>query len=199
MGIVAQALTHWAPSYMHRAFHWSPAQYGLALGIVFPVAAVLGHLVCGALVDRMTARGRADAPMIFFARAIAVCAPVVCAGFIYPHPVVFLASLFLAKAVMTPYLGYGMAGLMSACPQPFRARTAALFMLVLTLLAGGVGPMLIGALTDFVFRDEAKLGWSVASAVAGCSIVAIFALAWGRPALRAAAVEARELEAARPA
>jgi MFS family permease len=190
MAVVASALTHWSPTHMHRAYGWTPAQYGLALGLVFPIASIVGHLFCGTMVDRMTDRGRTDAPLVFLGWTVALTAPFACLAFLSPDPRVFLVLMALSKAVLTPFLGYAMAGVMSVCPPAFRARGAALFTFAIVLVGSGLGPTVIGAVTDHLVRDEARVGVSVAAVIAVCAVIAVISAAWGRPAMRAAVAEA---------
>jgi MFS family permease len=189
MGIVAYAASQWTPTYIRREFHWTPIQYGFALGVLFPAAAVCGHLVCGPLVDRMFRRGRTDASMVFLFRCVAMTAPFIVLSYIIPNVWVFLAGLLLTKSIMTTFLGHSMAALMAAVPAQLRSRAAAAYMLVLTLLGGALGPSLIAGITDFGFHDETKLGWSLAIIVALCATIALTALHFGRPALRDAIAE----------
>jgi hypothetical protein len=66
-------------------------------------------------------------------------------------------------------------------------------MFVFNIIGNGGGPALVGFLTDFVFHDEAKVGYSLAAVVIGSAAVA---LACCRAALRylGPAVRAREVE-----
>jgi hypothetical protein len=47
-------------------------------------------------------------------------------------------------------------------PSAVRGRSIAAGGFLLAVVGGGGGPLLVGLLTDYVFRDEAKLGWSIA-------------------------------------
>jgi MFS family permease len=56
-------------------------------------------------------------------------------------------------------------------PSAVRGRSIAAGGFLLAVIGGGGGPLLVGLMTDFVFRDEAKLGWSIAL-VCGVSVTA---------------------------
>jgi MFS family permease len=189
LGIVGYAISQWTPAYMGRAFHWTPMQFGVALGLVFPVASVIGHLVCGRWVDSLFERGETDACLTFTFRSIIIGAPFVIGGYLIPSPWACLLGIVVAKAILTPFLGYSMAGLMAAVPPRLRARASATYMFALTLLGGMVGPSIIAGITDFGFRDEAKLGYSLAMVISACLGVALLCARLGRPALREAVFE----------
>jgi len=69
------------------------------------------------------------------------------------------------------------------------------------VLGQGVGPPLVGALTDFVFADEAMLGRSLMIVTIAGIIIAFLALQFARGSLSAAIAdtEAREAQAPQPA
>jgi hypothetical protein len=60
-----------------------------------------------------------------------------------------------------------------------------------SLVGFGIGPVAVGAITDFVFGDRTKVGWSIATLVGFGGIAAILLLNLGRAPMR------RALEAAR--
>jgi hypothetical protein len=68
-------------------------------------------------------------------------------------------------------------------------------MFVFNIIGNGGGPALVGFLTDFVFHDEKKVGYSLAVVVIGSAAVA---LACCRAALRylGPAVRSRDLQTA---
>jgi MFS family permease len=51
MSVVNGALIKWQPSYMGRYFHLNPAQYGLALGLLYAIGGVVGMMIAGYIVD----------------------------------------------------------------------------------------------------------------------------------------------------
>jgi MFS family permease len=47
-------------------------------------------------------------------------------------------------------------------PREFRARMVAIFITLFAVIGGGVGPPLTGALTEFVFGNDDRVGYSMA-------------------------------------
>ena len=48
-------------------------------------------------------------------------------------------------------------------PESMRAQFGAIYLLALTLVGTTMGPLLTALFTDYVFRDEAALGYSLAA------------------------------------
>ena len=71
-------------------------------------------------------------------------------------------------------------------PSQLRGRLLGIFMFVTNIVGFGAGPAIVGALTDFLFHDEAAIGHSLAIVVIGGSAIALVALRAALPALRRA-------------
>jgi MFS family permease len=76
----------------------------------------------------------------------------------------------------------GAAALMVLAPNQMRAQVSALYYFTISLLGLGLGPSLVAFFTDFVFRDESLLRYSIAmvSVVAG-TLAAILLMLLRKP------------------
>ena len=75
-------------------------------------------------------------------------------------------------------------------PNQMRGQVAALYILVINGIGLGLGPTLVGALTDFVMRDEARLGDALTILFAVLAPAAALAMWLGRLSMRRAVAEA---------
>jgi MFS family permease len=75
---------------------------------------------------------------------------------------VYAPTIFFA---MMPY-GAASAGVQELVPARLRGQAAALFLFTANLLGGSVGPILIGALTKYVFDGNLRIAMVTATAVA---------------------------------
>lgn len=66
---------------------------------------------------------------------------------------------------------------MLIAPPRMRAQVSALFYFVINLVGLGVGPTAVALLTDYVFRDEAALRYSLALVALSAGVEAIITLA----------------------
>lgn len=190
LSVVGWGFTSWLPAYMGREFGWSIAQLSIPLALIIGLGGTFGTLATGALVDRLFASGRTDAHMRVY--AIIACGMAVCgvAAFQTSNPWLFLALAAPIASVMVLAATAG-AALQIIAPSEMRGQIGALFLLVMNGIGMGLGPTLVGALTDFVFRDETQLGLSMTLLFAALAPASALALWLGMPAMRAAVEEAR--------
>lgn len=86
--------------------------------------------------------------------------------------------------------GAGLAALMVVTPNQMRAQTSACYYFVVNLLGLTIGPTGIALFTDYVFRDDRMLRWSVLSVATLSGIVAISLLIYNLRQYRKAIAEA---------
>jgi MFS family permease len=185
--LLIQSVAAWSPSFFVRDFGLSPAEAGAAVGSVILIAGPLGHLSGGALTDFFLSRG-SQAP----------AAPVMAIGLLAAIPAVFLFAA--APSLPLSLLGYGLlsyvttlaapaslAGLQMLTPDRLRGVVTSLFLACTTFVGIGVGPPLIGFITDRVMGGPQALGESLILFVVVFGFVgAAIALASRRPFARTA-------------
>lgn len=193
LAVVGYSLTSWVPSYMERHFGWEPARYGVALSAM-NVFGALALIVCGRIVDRLYSRGMRDAHLRFYSWTILALSPAIVAAFFVTNPYLFLACYALIQLITVPFIVYGSAIFALLAPSAMRGQLLGMLMFVFNVLGFGAGPAIVGALTDFVFHDQAKIGLSLAVVVIGGSVLGLAAMRLALPRLNAA-VAARQAEA----
>jgi MFS family permease len=167
IAICGQTLISWTPTYFHRAFGWTAARFGPLLGAIGLVSAATLTLK-GALMDWFYARGVKDIFIRFYVWLLIASLPLVAAVFLVKDAWLFVA-LYAAVAIVTvPFLSYANVAVQIIAPPHLRGRLAALVGIPLSL-AGGLGPVLVGAITDYGLHDERKIGLSMA--IVFCSMV----------------------------
>ena len=151
----------WGAAFFERTYGWSPSTYGMTAGVV-AIAAMLSGLYLGARwVGRMQARGLVDAPfrVILWTRALAI--PFAIAMPIMPTPELALACYavnFLTLGMSGPMLN---AVMLIVTPNQIRGQVMALYLFIFTVIGQGLGPVITGATTDFVFTSPDDLRWSI--------------------------------------
>lgn len=194
LAILGWAFTSWLPTYMARSFGWSIGRLTLPLALIFGVGGTLGVLTTGWVVDRMFRSGRRDAHLRLYV-FVAIAITIVGVGAFYVRsPWAFLA-LAVPIAMTTPLAATAAAALQIVSPNEMRGQVTATFLLVINGLGLGLGPPLVGALTDFVFHDEARLGTSIALLFGVLGPTAAIILAFGMRHMRDAVIEAESLAA----
>lgn len=193
LAICGYSMTNWIPAYIEREFGWKPIAYGPALSVLNIIAA-LSLVANGWIVDRLFARGMKDAHLRFYSWLILGLMPVVAYMFFADNVYLFLACYCIAQFITVPFMVYVSSIMALLAPSAIRARMLAFFLFVFTILGLGAGPAIVGSLTDYVFRDEAKLGYSLAVVVTTGAVIAFVTF---RIALRylGPAIERNELAA----
>ncbi|MNQ56741.1 D-galactonate transporter [compost metagenome] len=182
MAVTGMAL--WAPAYLSRSFAWKPSEIGIWLGTVGTLGGLIGALLFGQLIDRQVARGKTDAHMKLFSITCLVSCPIAVVGVLWQDPYVFLGAFFAVQILVSPIMGISAAALQIAAPSRLRGRLSSIYLFVMILLGIGAGPSIVAAFTDFVFQDDAKLGYSLALLFALACPVAALILHLGRPSMR---------------
>ena len=192
-GAAAQALTTWTPAFLVRAYGWSAIEYGPWMGAVSAVGG-FSVIVKGAVVDWLYSRGYKDAAVRFYTWLLAIFLPFASLSFFAPNPYLFFVAFLFLSSIAIPQFLYAMASIQLFTPPEFRGRMVGLLMLVLPLVASLVGPTMTAGLTDFLFKDPAKIGWSLAIVTTSCMAVALGLL---RYVLKVMAASREEDERAR--
>lgn len=158
----------WTPALFIRAYGWTPAQIGLGYGLVTLVFAPLGAIVAGRLCDRLSAKGVLDAPLRV--AAFGYVSTGLFGGLAPLMPSGELALLLFAPAIFFSTMPFPMAGtaLQLATPNELRGQMSALYMLVINTIGLGLGPVIIGAMSDNLFtgNDGVRYGLALVNAVA---------------------------------
>jgi MFS family permease len=190
LAICGYSMTNWVPAYIERHFGWEPVRYGPALSVMNLVSA-LSLVVNGWIVDKLFARGMKDAHLRFYGWLILAALPILAYMFFAGNVWVFLACYCLAQFITVPFMVYVSSIMALIAPGAVRAQLLAFFLFVFTIVGLGAGPALVAGLTQYLFRSEAMLGYSLAIVVIGGAVIA---LACFRAALRylAPAVIAQE-------
>lgn len=185
LAVVGYSMTSWVPTFIARDFGWTPVQYGPALSImnIFGAASLVG---LGKAVDILFARGLRDAHLRFYSWTIMALSPAIICAFFVTNVFAFLALYALIQLITVPYIVYCSSLIAMLAPSQLRGRLLGIFMFVTNIVGFGAGPAIVGALTDFLFHDEAAIGHSLAIVVIGGSTIALVALRAALPALRRA-------------
>jgi MFS family permease len=190
MTICGQSLISWVPTFINRQFAWSPAVYGPLLGAI-SLAGGLTLVFKGLLMDWLYVRGFKDIQIRFYTWLLVATLPLALAVFLLRDGTWFIIIYALVAVVTIPYIAYISAAVQMVTPPALRGRVFAIVSLPLAIL-GGLGPLLVGAITDFLFRDEARLGSSLAIMMVVTIPVALVCMRISLPPLRRAVERAEE-------
>jgi MFS family permease len=189
--ILGYAYFSWLPATFIRTWGWTIGEISFAYGIIMLITVPVGANLGGWLADRFYKKGHKDGHM----RAnlwgvillMAIPYPLVP---LMPTPEGALVVLVFASVGGAWVTATGAASLMMVCPNQMRGQIAALYYFVLSLMGLTVGPSAVAVVTDFVFRDEMMLRYSLALTCGVASVVAIGLLAYNLKLYRGVVIEA---------
>jgi MFS family permease len=167
----------WVPTFFVRSHGWSEAKAGQVFGWIIAIGATLGIVAGGRLADWMVERGRREATMRVGLIAALAWLPF---GMLYPlapdgnwAAALLVPSVFLAAA---PF-GVSAAAIQQMMPSGMRGQASAIYLFVVNLIGLGLGPSAVAAATDFVFKDDQAVRYSLLT-VECCAHLAAAVLLW---------------------
>jgi MFS family permease len=174
----------WLPTAIIRAYGVSYGQVGKVLGVSTILSNSLGMLIAGVFCDRLTRRGRRDAPIIVALIAAAGIALVGCLPTVMPSVGLVWVAIFVAGLTFNAYNGVGPMAVNQVTPNQYRATVSAVYLFVVNALGLGVGPTLVPLLNDHLFHDPLKIRYSLIIVVFCAAVAAIALLVIVRPIYR---------------
>jgi predicted MFS family arabinose efflux permease len=193
--VAGYAIGTWSPSFLIRSHGLNMQEAGFLVGVVGGTGSTIGTLVCGILTDRMARRDvgwQIGVPLL----GTLVSIPFALAYFLWPQGTAFYIGSIAVPQAFLFYSAFGFFGVwwVAPClsaithlfPATRLAQATAIFVMSMTLLGVGVGPLLVGMLSDYFtpsLGGEA-LRYALASSVSMLLLAVLF-LAMALPRYRA--------------
>lgn len=172
--VFAYGFGAWTPTVMMRVYGWSMADAGYSLGLISLFSVLSGGTLGGLISQRLFRRGRQDANLLTVSVGVAVLT-------IPGSLLAFMPSGWAALMVIAPIAFFNMfqggpstAAMQEIAPGRLRGRVSALYYATTALLGMSFGALLIGLLTDHVFRNDQAVAKSISlAAVTLCPVGAL--------------------------
>lgn len=172
--LAGYGLALWTPSVLERSFGFSLIERGQFLASIFLIGGTAGVFAGGWLADRL---GQGDHRWYARLPAIAwlITAPTFAIGLMSSDPWLAWPLLLIPNALNILWLGPVVTAVQHLVPQPMRSTASASFLLINNLIGLGVGPTLIGGLSElFKERFGTEALRYAAVSVVGFYLVAAF-------------------------
>ncbi|MGO4377057.1 MFS transporter [Pseudoduganella sp. RAF53_2] len=154
---VAGAVGAWLPSYFERSFALSPPVVGLGLGLCIGLASGIGALAGGQISVRLAKKSRAHGANYSAWVSWGVLVPLI-ASFHVPDPWVAMALLFITFLVAGTLAGPVFGTVQDLVAPQARATAVAIIGVAGVIIGQGMGPMLVGALSDLLGTADGGVG-----------------------------------------
>jgi MFS family permease len=165
-GMVTYSLLAWVPTVFQRVHHWSVGQSGRAMAGILLTFGCLGMYLGGRLSDRWQKRGVPEGPLkvaVISAIGTFLLMPL---AMMVPSPGWALVLLAPALCFDALAMGTSAAALQHIFPNQVRGQVSALYLFILNLGGGSLGPLLPGVFNDYLFHDPNMVGYSLAITIA---------------------------------
>ena len=150
--LAGYGLALWTPSVLERSFGFGLIERGQFLASIFLIGGTAGVFLGGLLADRL---GQGDRRWYARLPAIAwlITAPLFAFGLMSSDPWMAWALLLIPNALNILWLGPVTTAVQHLVPARMRSTASASFLLINNLIGLGVGPTLIGALSE-LFKER---------------------------------------------
>ncbi len=193
LAIMAYGIGLWIPAFLGRSYNLSDAQVGHYIqlrGVVAIVFGMIGVVGGGWLCDVFQRRFDDG-----YVRVCLIAFVFMGIGYgtftLMPTPELAILMLIPATLGAAAPTAAGAAAVISIAPPHMRAQITALYYLVLNFVGLFVGPTAIALVTDYYFKDETKIRYSMWIVATTFSIIGILLLIYNRRHFRTAVQEAR--------
>jgi MFS family permease len=148
------AILGWVPAWFSRRYGWSQAQIGPYLGCTNFLFGTLGLTLAGLLAGRHLRAGKKAVyiKLMIWAESLVIIPLVLAHTIDNPYWVLCCVGGTIFFGGFSA--GLGPASLQSVTPNEMRGQVTAVCLLILSLMAGTVGPGAVGWLTTYFFADD---------------------------------------------
>lgn len=170
-GFVSYGTGSFMPSFMVRYHGISPSEIGLTLGFVSGFGGMIGTFLGGFLTDKYGAKNPSLYMWIPGMTAVTAI-PIALVAYLTGDKWTMLGTYFIVVVLSTLYLGPAIAVTHRMVAGNMRALSSAVLFFVLNLIGLGLGPLFVGAVSDFEMARTGSDGLQTALIV-GTSIALV--------------------------
>lgn len=151
--MIGYALTGWTPAYLIRSFGLNTLQVGNIVAPLLAIAGVASGLGSGWLANRLSERYGMQAQPLMVAALKTIALPFLILFYVVESAWLAVGIYFIAVLFQSCYLGPTFAMIQTLAPLKMRAVWAAVTLLIINLIGLGIGPTMVGVLSD-IFAES---------------------------------------------
>lgn len=173
--VVSFGIMNWGPTFFQRTYGWTIPHYAYLSGLLFLLLWPIGLIPGSLLGEWLGRRGYSSAYLLVTTLSVTLFVPLAIMLPLMPNGT--WAMVVLGATYLVAGFGPGPqnAALQIITPNEMRGQVTALFLFVFNVFGSGLAPLIVGLVTNYVVRSEAKIGESIliTSAVLGPIAVAL--------------------------
>lgn len=150
----------WIPTFIARTYGWEVPRAGAFYGLILITSSIAGILFGGWFADYLVKKGVQDGRLRVGLLGMIIC---VCSCWIplLPKAEWTLLAVFIPSFALSAPFGATTAAIQEIMPNQVRALASSIFLFILNLIGIGLGPTLVALFTDYVFKDENAIRYSM--------------------------------------
>ena len=148
--MIGYALTGWTPSYLIRSFELTTRDIGNIVAPILALGGIAGGLGSGWLANRLSEKYGLKAQPLMIAGLKAIALPFLIWFYLADSAPMAVGVYFIALLFQSCYLGPTFACIQTLAPLRMRALWAAITLLVINLVGLGIGPTMVGVVSDLL-------------------------------------------------
>ena len=178
-GMAFYGFLFWVPEFIRRTYDWDISDAGLVFGTQLAILGTAGALTGGWFCDRLTARGYEDAALRALVVFFAIAMPFMALTPLMPSMTQAIPMLCVAVFTLSLQQALSPVAIQLITPNQMRAQVMAIFFVISVFCAIAFGATSVALMTDYVFRDENDLRYSLSIVVAVTMSLATVSFALG--------------------
>ena len=160
-GMAFYAFMFWVPEFIRRTYHWDISDAGYVFGVLLLVLGTAGVLIGGWFCDWLRARGYKDAALRGLTLFFGLTMPFMTIAPLMPSMTQAIPMLALAVFTLSLQQALSPVAIMLITPNQMRAQVTAVYFVISVFAAIAFGATSVALLTDYLFRDDADLRYSL--------------------------------------
>jgi MFS family permease len=146
---VGYGLGQWLPAYFIRIHELGIAETATYFGLVIGVASAIGTFLGGTLADRLAIKDRRWYTWLP-AAGVLIAFPFYVVAMLVDNPYLAIAIMVVPSLLNSLWLGPAFGTIQNLAAAPMRAMASAMLLFVLNIIGLGLGPFLVGVLSDLL-------------------------------------------------
>jgi MFS family permease len=150
----------WIPTFIARTYGWDVPRAGAFYGLILVTSSISGVLFGGWYADYLVKKGVPDGRLRVGLFGTVLC---LCSFWIplLPKAEWTLLAVFIPSFALAAPFGATTAAIQEIMPNQVRALASSIFLFILNLIGIGLGPTSVALFTDYIFKDENAIRYSM--------------------------------------
>jgi MFS family permease len=151
----------WGATFIHREFGWELSKIGMISGTITLIVSPIALMAGAKLSEYWTKEGRKDTNLRIVFYGLIAAIPLMVIAPLMPNPYMVLAVNAMSSFVGTLGFGPSIAAFQVITPNRMRGQIGALTQFCNNVIAFALSPIIVALFTDYIFRDEGALKYSM--------------------------------------